>query len=123
MKTLRYIGMALLAVILCVNTTACSDDNDENSSIPTLVDLVGSVWSGTDPEGYNVEVTIESATTISVAVSGNGYEGESTHTFTYDEETGIARFTYDGVDCVASISGNSMTVNMGEYKMNMKRIK
>ena len=29
MKTLRYVGMAVLAIMLCVNFTACSDDEDE----------------------------------------------------------------------------------------------
>ena len=31
MKTLRFIGMALLAVVLCVNLTACSDDDEPES--------------------------------------------------------------------------------------------
>ena len=29
MKTLRFIGMAVIAVIMSVNFTACSDDDDE----------------------------------------------------------------------------------------------
>lgn len=29
MKTLRFIGMALIAVIMCVNFVACSDDDEE----------------------------------------------------------------------------------------------
>lgn len=32
MKTWRFIGMALLAVILCVNFTACSDDDEQNGN-------------------------------------------------------------------------------------------
>lgn len=36
MKTLRFIGMALLAVVLCVNFAACSDDDDEpNGETPS----------------------------------------------------------------------------------------
>lgn len=33
MKTVRLIRMALLAVVLSVNFTACSDDDDEVSDI------------------------------------------------------------------------------------------
>ena len=29
MKTFRLIGMALLAVVMCVNFTSCSDDDEE----------------------------------------------------------------------------------------------
>lgn len=32
MKTLRFIGMALLAVVLCVNLVACSDDDEPAQS-------------------------------------------------------------------------------------------
>ena len=36
MKTLRFIGTALLAVVLCVNFAACSDDDDEpNGETPS----------------------------------------------------------------------------------------
>ena len=40
MKTFRFIGMALIAVFMCVNFTACSDDDDDltpdgGSNIPT----------------------------------------------------------------------------------------
>ena len=31
MKTLRFIGMALIAVIMCVNFVACSDDDEESN--------------------------------------------------------------------------------------------
>ena len=29
MRTFRLIGMALLAVVMCVNFTSCSDDDEE----------------------------------------------------------------------------------------------
>ena len=32
MKTFRLIGMALLAVVMCVNFASCSSDNDEESN-------------------------------------------------------------------------------------------
>ena len=31
MKTFRFIGMALLAIVMCVNFASCSSDNDEES--------------------------------------------------------------------------------------------
>ena len=50
MKTLRLIGMTLLMVMLTVNFTACSDDDDDNElSLPvdnTLELLIGT-WEGT----------------------------------------------------------------------------
>lgn len=50
MKTLRLIGMTLLMVMLAVNFTACSDDDDDNElSLPvdnTLELLIGT-WEGT----------------------------------------------------------------------------
>ena len=33
MKTLRFLGMTLLMVILAVNFTACSDDEEEQTII------------------------------------------------------------------------------------------
>ncbi|MBS6966056.1 hypothetical protein [Bacteroides sp.] len=37
MKTFRLIGMALLAVVMCVNFASCSDDEDENNDGGTVV--------------------------------------------------------------------------------------
>lgn len=114
--------MALLAVILCVNLTACSDDDDEDGDkIWTLVELVGTKWHGTDPDGYIVDVTVKTASTVEVAVSGYGYEGTSTHSFSYDETSGTFTFVYDGVDCAGRIRGNSMSVSLDGYTMNLTR--
>lgn len=33
MKTLRFLGMTLLMVMLAVNFTACSDDEEERNSL------------------------------------------------------------------------------------------
>lgn len=42
MKTLRYIGIAIFAVVMCVNFAACSSDDDEEEALkehdPTLYD-------------------------------------------------------------------------------------
>ena len=49
MRTFRLIGMTLLMVMLAVNFTACSDDDDNELSLPvdnTLELLIGT-WEGT----------------------------------------------------------------------------
>ena len=46
MKTLRLIGTTLLMVVLCLNFTACGDDDDDDPSNP----LVGQFYSGSMAE-------------------------------------------------------------------------
>lgn len=58
--------MALLAVFVCVNFAACSDDDDTPQP---LADLVGTVWAGTSPfTGYGVEVSISGGSKCVVTV-------------------------------------------------------
>ncbi len=52
MKTLRLIGMALMAVLLNMSFSACSDDDDdENSGIGNKESLYGT-WQVTHVEGW-----------------------------------------------------------------------
>jgi len=37
MKTFRLIGMALFAIMMCVNFTACSSDDDEENFESSLI--------------------------------------------------------------------------------------
>ena len=46
MKTLRFIGMAIIAIIMSVNFAACSDDDDDNP-------IVGTWRSEVDNYGYS----------------------------------------------------------------------
>ena len=45
MKTLRYIGMAILAVILSVNFAACSDDDEWNTESDNLQEIIVGAWA------------------------------------------------------------------------------
>lgn len=51
MKTLRLIGMAIVAVIMSVNFAACSDDDDEGEGKSLSEKLVGH-WVLTYEEGF-----------------------------------------------------------------------
>ena len=81
MKTLRLIGMTLLMVMLTVNFTACSDDDDDNElSLPvdnTLELLIGT-WEGTGE------------------VAGRLFKFNEDYTYSYDysNETEIGTFEY-----------------------------
>ncbi len=52
MKTFRLIGMALLAVVMCVNFASCSSDDDEEGSKSTLEQLQGIWYDSTDDYHY-----------------------------------------------------------------------
>ena len=51
MKTLRLLGMALIAVFMCGNFTACSSDDDGDSNKSTI-ELLKGTWFDEDEEDY-----------------------------------------------------------------------
>lgn len=109
MKTLRFIGMALLAIVLCVNFAACSDDDDEPQ---TPSNLIGTVWVGTNPNtGFEVEVSIKNDTKCIVSVyrpnSTDLYDQEEC-AYLYSETTGAFSCEYDGYTITGKIDGNRM---------------
>lgn len=55
MKTLRLIGMAIIAVMMSVNFAACGDDDEEGNlpTIGTAKDLVGR-WTLTWTKGWEI---------------------------------------------------------------------
>ena len=113
MKTLRLIGMTLLMVVLCLNFTACGDDDDDDPSNP----IVG-VWQN-DDEGEHLRWTFRN--------DGSGeehlfYDDDSesyTYQFayTYDSTASTLIINYDDDDTdkyTININGNSMTAK-NEY--------
>ena len=123
MKTLRFIGMALLAIVLCVNFAACSDDDDEPQ---TPSNLIGTVWVGTNPNtGFEVEVSIKNDTKCLVSVyrpnSTDLYDQEEC-AYLYSETTGAFSCEYDGYTITGKIEGNRMelTDKYGTYTLTKK---
>ena len=109
MRTLRLIGTTLLMVVLCLNFTACGDDDDDDPSNP----LVG-VWQN-DDEGEHLRWTFRN--------DGSGeehlfYDDDSESytyqfTYTYDSKSSTLIINYDDTDkYTININGNTMTAKM-----------
>lgn len=122
MKALKFIGMALLAVVLCVNFAACSDDDEPQ----TTSNLIGTVWVGTNPNtGFEVEVNIKNDSKCVITV----YEPNSTElydqeecAYLYSETTGVFSCEYDGFKITGQIEGSTMklTDKYGTYTLTKK---
>ena len=115
--------MALLAVVLCVNFAACSDDDDEPQ---TPSNLIGTVWVGTNPNtGFEVEVSIKNDTKCVVTVykpnSTDLYDQEEC-AYLYSETTSAFSCEYDGYTITGKIEGNRMelTDKYGTYTLTKK---
>jgi len=95
MKTLRFIGMAIIAVIMSVNFVACSsDDNDKNENNSPLVGTWVNIENKNSME-YKEVMTINSDGTGSSAIYTNGQldkDGVENFRYTYDEN--IKVFTW-----------------------------
>lgn len=115
MKPLRFIGMAILAVVLCVNFVSCSDDDDEPQVTPAT--LPRTTWKIT-------------------ASDENGMEGA---TFTFNEDKSVtvnpsmwSKVTYsvsennlkivfnddDYIEGTISINGNTATYQYKWYDID-----
>ena len=116
MKTLRFIGMAIVAIIMSVNFAACSDDDEEgnngnNPLVGTWIDDDGSyeaiIWK------FNAD-----GTGIEQLTEGGPPTDTYSFTYTYDAKTTVLTVTYkeDGdlvptdIDTYyVTFSGNTMT--------------
>lgn len=73
MKTFRLIGMALLAIVMCVNFASCSDDDEEE----TGTNIVGT-WKYTSNEDGTGSFTFKSNGGL---IWDDGEETTSNHTY------------------------------------------
>lgn len=121
MKTLRMIGLALVAIVLCVSFAACgSDDDDDNNGGGGLA---GTTWKvvGVSSSDADMLEDFNEWKGYTVKLNSNG-----TITFTPDAGWSYARWTYSAPtlkftlgeghadDCVVgalTISGNTAQWN------------
>ena len=116
MKTLRYIGMALVAMVLCVGLASCSDDDEEDGDkIYTNEELVGTSWRGTF-EGASITVKFESVTNVSIRAEFEGQTVSYDSNYTYDETTGEFETTYGVDELTGRIKGKTMTFVLWDKK-------
>jgi len=93
MKTLRFIGMALVAIIMSVNFVACSDDDDENPLVGTWVNI-----ENRNSMEYKEVMTINENGTGSSAIYTNGQldkDGIENFRYTYDENSKVFTWIWE----------------------------
>ena len=107
MKTLRFIGIALVAIIMSVNFVACSDDDDDNPIVGT--------WRGEvvdDGKGYSDSYTFNADGSGIWQEFKDGKQIDS-ESFKYSLDGDKITFTWsDGETYTStfSISGNRLTI-------------
>lgn len=123
MKTLRLIGMAIVAIIMSVNFAACGDDDDDeenaNNGIPKKF------ISAMDDSGYGCSYEYDNQGRIIKAVWTNGNVSQEIAEFTY-EENKIIRTDYT-ISSSSSANDkwitnyelkNGIIVSMAEYNLS-----
>lgn len=112
MKTLRFIGMAIVAIIMSVNFVACSDDDDDNP-------IVG-VWQN-DDEDEHLRLTFNADGTGEEYLFWDNDSESYRHQFiyTYDSATSTLVITYEDGDTTketVTFNGNTMTLAHNDDK-------
>lgn len=100
MKTLKFIGMAILAVIMSISFVACSsDDNDENEKDHFVSIITNGAWS---QDGDN--------DIISISKDGTGFMFENSTSYNSNTKTG---YSFSWV-----YSNNTITIKTTGYYEN-----
>ena len=109
MKTLRFIGMAIVAIIMSVNFVACGDDDDDNP-------IVGTWRSEVDSYGYSDSFTFNTDGS-GIWQEFKGDKQTDSDSFKYSVDGDKITFTWtDGeiYTSTFSISGNRLTIKDNE---------
>lgn len=114
MKTFRMIGMALFAVLMCVNLASCSSDDDDDVQVPEDFTIIGT-WKmieGDDMDQWFI-VFNEDGTGHESWIYGE-YSDESTFTYRFDSEDLIIYTQYPNeaprIWEITKISGKDVTI-------------
>ncbi|MBR4995350.1 MAG: hypothetical protein IKY82_04750 [Alistipes sp.] len=84
MKTFRLVGAALLAVLMCVNFTSCSKDDDANTE------------TGGNENGNGGAVVVSEKKLTKITCKDNVWD--ATYIFSYDSEGRLKTATYNETD-------------------------
>ena len=90
MRTLRFIGMAIIAVIMSVNFTACSDDDEDETATNPLI----GTWQEVDNPNYNIWTFKADGTGTEQEYYQGNWEDPYSFTYTYDSKTSILVINY-----------------------------
>ena len=112
MKTFRLIGMALLAVVMCVNFTSCSDDEEEQGETYSiegtwlLQSSKGYIENGNDKNTWDESYPDLQETKLEVTKNSNGK-----YTFKeYYFQDGSSSWENDPFTYHPTLSGTTLTV-------------
>lgn len=85
MKTFRMIGMALFAVLMCVNFTSCSSEDEDEVEIPEDFSIIGT-WKMIEGDMDSWTITFLEDGTGYERWTDGGYTGDSTFDYRLDLE-------------------------------------
>ena len=112
MKTFRLIGMALLAIVMCVNFTSCSDDEEEQGETFNiegtwlLQSSKGYIENGNDKNTWDESYPDLQETKLEVTKNSNGK-----YTFKeYYFQDGSNSWENDPFTYYPTLSGTTLTV-------------
>ena len=112
MKTLRFIGMAIVAIIMSVNFVACSDDDDDNP-------IVG-VWQNDDEDEHlRLKFNADGSGEEYLFWDNDSESYRHQFTYTYDSATSTLVITYEDGDTTketVTFNGNTMTLAHNDDK-------
>ena len=92
MKTMKLIGMMLMAMLMTFNLTACGDDDNKKGD---TADYVG-IWVDTDTDQKMSVITLKT----------NSYQNDM-----YRKDNNTGKATKQTVSGAMSVSGNSISIN------------
>lgn len=113
MKTLRFIGMTLLAIVLCVNFAACSDDDEpEQGNNPLIGTWISEPSTVNLTHDYYQIVFQNNGTATGTNFGSDGENrGSVSFTYTYDEATDMLHMTETATGGSVTYAINSVDKN------------
>lgn len=113
MKTLRYIGIAIFAVVMCVNFAACSSDDNEENDSNTLVGT-WKITAADEEEMINVIVTFKQDGSATFTSSNPDFDSWPYIKYTYNNNNLKIYFSEsptpdDLIEGPLTINGNTAT--------------
>ncbi len=111
---MRFIGMALLAVVLCVNFAACSDDDDDpgQRNNPLIGTWISEPSTVDIQHSYYRILFNSNGTAVGSFMGSDGVDyGDVSFNYTYDESTQMLYMTETSTGGSAIYAINSVDAN------------